>query len=216
MEQHRLFIGAKISGHTLERIPQNAIATGCFVDGEVAFEHGARRSERLDTMHQIRCPGHRQFGGRRRRRALMPRLADRLHAQPTKFNGHVRAPRQFGDRRRPDCEILIAIPFVRPNAQHTTYVIQDNCGIRKRAGQGRQAGDLRVKQPRIKTQIQRCQLREPFTKRGFTQQPRCWFGVSVANGVTGIKGGGMANTGKPIRRTLLLRVQNIGHRRAQG
>src|SRR5687768_403069 len=43
-------------GHALERVPQRLVAAGRAVDGEVAFEHAALRTERGDAGFEIGPP----------------------------------------------------------------------------------------------------------------------------------------------------------------
>src|SRR5829696_7896413 len=80
-EQALLLGSACARGEPLAGIPEHAVAVGAFVDGEIAFEHGAVGAKSFDAGLDVGPPQGRELLGARRHLALMHVETEQPHAE---------------------------------------------------------------------------------------------------------------------------------------
>src|SRR6266487_4378968 len=109
-----LFRGRCTGSEALERIPQLGVAARLLVRREVALEHAALGTERLDAGLDIRPPRGGQRLRRRRHVALMEVEAERWHADAPELHVPIRAHRQLEKVLLPAGQTRRALPGIRP------------------------------------------------------------------------------------------------------
>src|SRR5437773_11638319 len=65
--QRLLLLGRGLRGEPLERVPERRVADAHLLDGKVALEHAALRTELLDARLDVWAPVVGELRGRRRR-----------------------------------------------------------------------------------------------------------------------------------------------------
>ena len=148
----------------LERVPEDIVAAGHHVDGEVGFKHAAFDAELLNC-ELIIAPRrlHQRFAGWRFG-LLVPAEAIEFHIQAAELGDNVLAARQFSDVFLPCVENFFSVTLIRANTQRAAEMVEDDCSVRERLGQGRHFCDLRMIAPRFETELPGCQFREAFAE----------------------------------------------------
>src|SRR5713101_95623 len=149
-EQRGLFGFAVWRGDALEGVDDHLIAALALVRREIAFEHAARRAERLDSGFDIGTPCRRRFFRRRWHRTLVKVITEQAHRQPAEFNHHIGAFGDVPDRGLPLNKGLLTPVGKAAAADRAAAMIEHDLGVRKGAGEIGQFCDLRMKQPCVK------------------------------------------------------------------
>src|SRR5688500_5406321 len=110
--EQALLLGAACSAsESLAGVPEHAVAVRAFVDGEIAFEHGAVGAERLDAGLDVGPPQSGELLGARRQLALMHVETEQPHAETAQLHVHVGARGERPDALVPLGEHLVALAF---------------------------------------------------------------------------------------------------------
>src|SRR5947209_9497484 len=170
-EQCRLLVGRAARGDALEGIPEQLIAAAALIDREVAFEHCARGPERLDAGLDIRPPQCRELFRAWRQFAGMHIEAEKPHAEPAELYMHIRAARELCDAVLPLGEDLVALAGVRPDADRSADMVEDDRCLRKGARQIDKLAKLHEIHPGVEAEAERVELGKALAHFRVEQEP---------------------------------------------
>lgn len=152
-EERRALILGRIACQAFESVPREAVSVRPLVDREVAFEHAAVSAERFDAGFDVGLPRHCELFGRGRGfRALEAEAID-AHAESTKLDVDIFAPRKIADRARPIFKYFVASAGIRADSDDAARMIQDDGRLRERLGKIGQVRNLRMEEPGIRGEI---------------------------------------------------------------
>src|SRR5947207_9007050 len=170
-EQRRLLVRRAARGDALEGIPEDVIAAAALIDREVAFEHCARGPERLDVGLDIRPPQGRELFRAWRQFAGMHIEAEKPHAEPAELHMHIRAARELRDAVLPLGDDLVALAGVRPDADRSADMVENDRRLREGARQIDKLAELREIHPGVEAETERVELGKALAHFRVEQEP---------------------------------------------
>src|SRR5262245_51917825 len=166
-----LLVGRGAGGDALEGVPQLGVAARLLVGREVALEHAAVGSERLDAGLDIGPPGVGQLLRGGRRVTLVETEAERGHAEPAQLDVDVGALRELGDALAPAWQDLRRAAGIGPDAQNATDMVHDDRLPGKGPREIDQVRKLRMEVPGIEGEAKLAEFGETFAELRIEQAP---------------------------------------------
>src|SRR5689334_22004912 len=192
-EQRGLLALAEVGGKALECVEDHLIAGLALVGREIALEHAAVGTKRLDACLDIWLPGRGALVRVRRLRPFMETEAGQHHREPAELDHHVPALGDLLDRGLPGLEDLVAPAGIAADADDAAAMIEADTGVGEGAGEIGEFAELVKEQPGVEAQSKRRKTGKALAEGRIEQQSLWPLGIDAGDVLVGIPWRGVAD-----------------------